>query len=68
VSDGHRERASLFLRAARWLRERGGDVAVIRAFGDPVPIDAAWELPLEDFKAFLRQRCRVALKSERGAA
>ncbi len=68
MSDGHRERADVFLRAARWLRERGGDVAVIRAFGDPAPMDEAWELPLENLEGFLRQRRRVALESERGAA
>ena len=68
MTASHRERASLFLRAARFLHEQGGDAAVIRAFADPTPINEAWELPLEDFKQFLRDRCREALAPERGAA
>jgi hypothetical protein len=68
VSDGHRERADVFLRAARFLHEQGGSEAMLRALGDPAPVNEAWELPLEDFKEFLRQRCREALAPERGAA
>lgn len=64
----HRERAGLFLQAARWLHDKGRDTAVVRAFGDPIPIDAAWERDLEGFKAFLRDRCREALKTRRSAA
>ena len=64
----HRERAGLFLEAARWLHERGGDAAVVRAFGNPVPINEAWERDLEEFKDFLRDRCRDALETRRGAA
>jgi hypothetical protein len=68
VSNGHRARAGLFLQAARFLHERGGDAAVIRAFGGAEAVNEAWELPFEDFKEFLRQRCREALAPERGAA
>ena len=68
MSGSHRERAGLFLEAARWLHERGGDAAVVRAFGNPVPVDEAWELDLEGFKAFLRYRCAVGLGRERDAA
>jgi hypothetical protein len=68
VNGGHRERAGLFLQAARWLHERGGDAAVVRAFGDPALIEEAWELDLEGFKEFLRSRCREALETRRGAA
>jgi phenylpropionate dioxygenase-like ring-hydroxylating dioxygenase large terminal subunit len=67
-TNSHTERAELFLQAARWLHERGGDAAVVRAFGNPVPIDEAWERDLEGFKDFLRDRCREALEAERGAA
>ena len=68
MSGSHRGRAGLFLQAARWLHERGGDAAVIRAFGDPVPVDEAWEFALEEFKDLLRDRCREALEREKGAA
>ena len=59
------EKRRLFLLAARRLHEWGGDAAVIRAFGDPTPIDEAWERDLEGFKDFLRDRCREALERER---
>ncbi len=62
------EKRRLFLLAARRLHEWGGDAAVIRAFGDPAPIDEAWERDLEGFKGFLRERCREALEVEMGAA
>ncbi len=64
----HRERAGLFLQAARWLHAKGGNAAVVRAFGNPVPIDEAWERDLEGFRSFLRERCREALETRRGAA
>lgn len=68
MSGSHRERAGLFLQAAKWLHSKGGGAAVVRAFGNPVPIDAAWERDMEGFKDFLRERCREALELERGAA
>jgi hypothetical protein len=68
MSARHRERADVFLRAAHFLHEQGGDASVIRAFGDPAPINEAWELPLEEFKEFLWGRRREALEPERGAA
>ncbi len=70
VSEGHRERAGLFLKATRWLHDRGGDAAVLAAFGDPQPVNEVWDSGVEEFKSFLRRRCREALKSGsgRGAA
>ena len=68
MTASHRERASLFLRAVRFLHEQGGEAATVEALGDAQAINAAWELPLDGFKEFLRQRCREALAPERGAA
>ncbi len=41
---------------------------MVRAFGEPVLVDEAWERDLEGFKTFLRERCREALEARRGAA
>ena len=64
--NGHQERADLFKHAIRWLHERGGDAAVLEAFGDAEDVNRAWELEdLEDFKGYLRGRCRDALEAAR---
>ena len=41
---GYRERADLFKEAVLWLEEKGGEDAVMQAFGDPEPLEAAWLL------------------------
>ena len=62
----HEEKRILFKEAARWLYERGGDDAVVEAFGDAEDVNRAWELEdLEDFKGYLRGRCRDALEAAR---
>ena len=62
------DRASIFGQAVTYVHDQGGEDAVMRAFGDPEPLDEAWELPLEEFKHVLRERIREGLKAERGAA
>ncbi len=65
----YRKREEVFRTAVLWLHERAGEDAVVRAFGDPEPLDAAWEIPLPEFKEVLRSMVRDALKEEkRGAA
>ena len=55
-----------FKRAVAWIAGRYGPDATVEAFGDPDAINAAWELEdLEDFRAFLWERCKMA---RRGAA
>ena len=61
----HGQRSVLFKRAVRWLYEQAGDDAVLEAFGDPEPINEAWELDLESFKEYLRGRCRAAIETAR---
>jgi hypothetical protein len=39
---GYRERADLFKAAVLWLEEKGGEAAVMRAFGDPEPLETPW--------------------------
>jgi hypothetical protein len=66
--NGYRERADLFKQAVLWLEEKGGEDAVMRAFGDPEPLEAAWQVDLPEFRKALRERAREALAAERGAA
>ncbi len=55
-----------FKRAIAWAARQYGRNATVEAFGDPEPINAAWEREdLENFRAFLWERCKVA---RRGAA
>lgn len=61
-SDYERKRA-LFLKAIRATWGLGGDAAVLEAFGDAGNIDRLWELPVEKFRADLRERARAALRS-----
>ena len=62
---GYRERADLFKQAVLWLEEKGGEDAVMRAFGDPKPLEAAWRLEVAEFKEVLRAFAREALAAER---
>ena len=57
----HKARAQLFKQAVTYLADRGAEAAVQRAFSDPEPLDAAWGLPLEEFKRVLRERIRKGL-------
>jgi hypothetical protein len=66
--NGYREGADLFKKAVLWLEERGGEDAVMRAFGDPVPLEAAWQLELSEFKKTLQALAREALAAERKGA
>ena len=61
----HEQRADLFRHAIEWLYERGGDEAVVEAFGDAEDVNQAWERDLEGFKEYLRGRCREALETTR---
>jgi hypothetical protein len=65
---GYRERADLFKQAVLWFEERGGEAAVMRAFGDPEPLEAAWQLELSEFREALRALAREALAAERKGA
>jgi hypothetical protein len=59
-------KAAAFKRAIAWVAREYGRNATVEAFGDPEPINAAWEREdLENFRAFLWERCKVA---RRGAA
>jgi hypothetical protein len=58
---GYREREQLLRSALVWLGAAGGEDAVMRAFGDPDPLDGAWELDAPDFRDYLRERCAKAL-------
>ena len=62
------ERAELFRRAVLWLEAKGDADAVVRAFGDPGPVDEAWALELPVFKEALRSIMREALEDKEGAA
>lgn len=64
----YRERAEIFRQAVLWLEEQGGDSTVMRAFGDPEPLDAIWQLELPEFREALRRLVRAALAADRGAA
>lgn len=67
--NGYRERADFFKRAVLWLEKKGGEDAVMRAFGDPEPLEEDWRLPMPEFKEALRERAREALAlKRRGAA
>jgi hypothetical protein len=66
--NGYRQRTDLFRRAVLWLEAKGGESAVLRAFGDPEPLEEAWELSLPEFKEALRSRVRDALEAGKGAA
>ncbi len=66
--NGYRERADLFKRAVLWLEEKGGEDAVMRAFGDPEPLTTAWQLELSEFREPLRALAREALAAERRGA
>ena len=46
----YREHADPFKKAVLWLEERGGEDAVMRAFGDPEPLEVAWRLEMDEFK------------------
>ena len=63
-----RERSDLFCRAVLWLEERGGEEAVLNAFGGTEPLDEIWRLPLPGFKEALRSLVLGALGARRGAA
>lgn len=59
-------KAAAFTRAIAWVARQYGRNAIVEAFGDPEPINAAWEREdLENFRTFLWERCKVA---RRGAA
>ena len=64
----YRARADYFKRTVLWLEDRGGEAAVMRAFADPEPLEAIWQLALPEFREALRKRAREALVAERGAA
>jgi hypothetical protein len=64
----YREQAETIRQAVLWLEEQGGDSTVMRAFGDPKPLDAIWQLELPEFREALRRLVRVALAADRGAA
>jgi hypothetical protein len=64
----HQDRASIFRQAVTYVHDQAGEADVLRVFGDPKPLDEAWELALEEFKQVLRERIREGLKAERGAA
>ncbi len=53
---GHRERAELFKQAVLWLEEKGGEDAVMRAFGNPEPLEAAWQLEISEFRGAEKRR------------
>jgi hypothetical protein len=63
--NGYRQRADLFKQAVLWVEEKGGEDAVMRAFGDPDLLDTAWQLEMEEFKASLRFLAMEALAAER---
>ncbi len=63
--NGYRERADLFKKAVLWVEEKGGEDAVMKAFGDPDLLDAAWQLEMDEFKATLRLLAMDALAAER---
>jgi hypothetical protein len=63
-----RKRAELFKQAVLWLEEKGGEDAVMRAFGDPEPLEAAWRLEMDEFKETMRSLAREALAAERKGA
>ncbi len=56
---GYRERADLFKQAVLWLEKHGGEDVVMRAFGDPDPLEVDWQLELPKFKEALRERART---------
>jgi hypothetical protein len=60
----YRRKAELFKKAVLWLAEKGGEGAVMRAFGDPETLDAAWQLEMDDFKGTLRLLAMEALAAE----
>ena len=60
-----RERADLFKQAVLWLEKKGGEDAVMRALGDPEPLEEAWQLEMTEFREALRERVREALAAER---
>ena len=60
-----RARIELFKKAVLWLEEKGGEDAVMRAFGDPDVLEAAWQLEMDEFKATLRLLAMEALAVER---
>jgi hypothetical protein len=62
--DAYERKRAMFLRAVRYVDERGGNHAVEEAFGDADLVDAAWERPVEDFRMFLRSRARAALRGK----
>jgi hypothetical protein len=45
-------KAEMFKRTIRYIADRHGSAAMVEAFGDPEPINAAWEL--EDLEGFRR--------------
>jgi len=65
---GQKERADLFRRAVLWLQTKGGEEAVVWAFGDPGSLDATWALELPKFKEDLRSRMKEALGGWEGGA
>jgi hypothetical protein len=66
--NGFSERADLFKQAVLWLEKKGGEDAVMRAFAEPEPLEAAWELELAEFKEVLRALSLQALAAERKGA
>lgn len=66
--NSYRERADLFKQAVLWVEEKGGEDAVMRAFGDPEPLEATWQLEMDEFRGTLRSLAREALAAERKGA
>jgi hypothetical protein len=62
------DRVAIFKQAVLYVADRGGEDAVLRAFGEPGPVDEAWGLSLPEFKLVLRARIREGLRVGRGAA
>jgi hypothetical protein len=59
-----RSKAELFRRAVLWLEGKGGEDTVMRAFGDPEPLNTIWHLELPEFKAALRKMANGALREQ----
>ena len=53
------------MRFPKLSEEKGGEAAVMKAFGDPDLLGAAWQLEMEAFKATLRLLAIDALSAER---
>lgn len=62
-TEPYEEKRVLFLKAVRYVYERGGDAAVEAAFGDMEDMDALWREPVAVFREGLCERARAALRS-----